>query len=498
MKKIARLAEKHGWPYSMGKVKKGKLWKGKGPNTWHAGTFEEREGGAFEGEKVFPADTRCPELMTQWPELRGGQNEVAYYKPLAWLEAVEKLEQELLDQGKLSRDRRWGVRATYISFGRPVGPNGDDLPFAIEGAIPQRGVTGADGMIELGWARGDFACNGLMYCSLNEALIDMSGNGVEDCQGKPPILRIPYAEEQWETWMHLYHRWINLWRWFKFRARGQVSSSNGAADMRFVCEQLAKHCGDEELRQTFVNYMEGEAKQKSDAQKMEYARKLHGVFCDDYANAMGVDDVKADGWFKAKMAEWMPLWFKEATTELLGSAEEDRSQEDVASEEPEEQQQQQQQEEEEEEEEQQQQVVAATSIQSMARQWSAKQEVRTRRQQQQQEEEQEEEQEAIPPMPIPDELGAAERIKREEARKESAKAEQKTKKEAEEKVMKEAEEKVKKEAEEKVKKEAEAATTWRQQQQWCGDSSSDDDSSGGNSTDTDWCDFCKHRGHCRC
>jgi hypothetical protein len=30
---------------------------------------------------------------------------------------------------------------------------------------------------------------------------------------------------------------------------------------------------------------------------------------------MDVDDVKADSWFKAKMAEWMPVWFKEATTE---------------------------------------------------------------------------------------------------------------------------------------------------------------------------------------
>jgi hypothetical protein len=149
-----------------------------------------------------------------------------------------------------------------------------------------------------------------MYCSLNEALIDMSGNGVEDCQGRPPVLRIPYPENQWGTWMHLYHRWINLWRWFKFRARGQVSSSNDAADMKFVCEQLAKHCGDEDLRQTFVDYMGGEVKQKSDAQKMEYARKLHGVFCDDYANAMGVEANEAAVWFAASMLGWMPDWFK--------------------------------------------------------------------------------------------------------------------------------------------------------------------------------------------
>jgi hypothetical protein len=155
-----------------------------------------------------------------------------------------------------------------------------------------------------------------MYCSLNEVIIDMSGNGVEDCQGRPPILRIPYPEKQWGTWMHLYHRWINLWRWFKFRARGQVSSSNGAADMKFVCEQLAKHCGDEDLRHTFVDYIGGEVKQKSDAQKMEYARKLHGVFCDDYASAMGVETNEAAVWFATSMLGWMPDWFKEVVEAL--------------------------------------------------------------------------------------------------------------------------------------------------------------------------------------
>jgi DNA mismatch repair ATPase MutL len=86
--------------------------------------------------------------------------------------------------------------------------------------------------------------------------------------------------------------------------------------MKFVCEQLAKHCGDEELRHTFVNYMGGEVKQRSDAQKMEYARKLYGVFCDDYANAMGVKANEAAVWFAASMLGWMPIWFK-AVVEAL-------------------------------------------------------------------------------------------------------------------------------------------------------------------------------------
>jgi hypothetical protein len=216
IKNIARLAEKHGWPYSLGKVKK-------------------------------TPDSRCAELLTHWQELRGGESQVGYYKPLAWLEAVQKLEQELLnkedgDEDKMDPDRRWAVRASYISFGRPINADGDDLPFAIEGAIPQKGVKGEDGMVELGWAMGDFACNGLNYCSLNKVIIDMSGHGVQDCQGKPPILRIPYGEKQWETWMHLLHHWVNLWRWFKFRARGQTGSSEEAKDKKFVVQQLIQNC----------------------------------------------------------------------------------------------------------------------------------------------------------------------------------------------------------------------------------------------------------------
>jgi hypothetical protein len=166
-------------------------------------------------------------------------------------------------------------------------------------------------MIELGWAMGDFACNGLNYCSLNKVIIDMSGHGVQDCQGKPPILRIPYEEKQWETWMHLYHRWINLWRWFKFRARGQTGSSEEAKDKKFVVQQLIQHCTDEDLRKVFVTHISGEVKRRSDAEKMEYALTLQRVVCEDYVDAMGVDGESAAAWFVTSMLEWMPNWFQE-------------------------------------------------------------------------------------------------------------------------------------------------------------------------------------------
>jgi hypothetical protein len=139
----------------------------------------------------------------------------------------------------------------------------------------------------------------------------MSGHGVLDCQGKPPILRIPYEEKQWETWMHLYHRWINLWRWFKFRVRGQTGSSKKAKDKKFVVQQLIQNSKDEELRKVFVYYISSEVKRRSDAEKMEYARTLHRVVCEDYVDAMGGVAEMAAAWFATSMLEWMPSWFQE-------------------------------------------------------------------------------------------------------------------------------------------------------------------------------------------
>ena len=54
IKRIAGLAEKNGWPYSLGKVKKGRMYSEKGPKgTWHkvGSGFERRDAEVFEGER---------------------------------------------------------------------------------------------------------------------------------------------------------------------------------------------------------------------------------------------------------------------------------------------------------------------------------------------------------------------------------------------------------------------------------------------------------------
>lgn len=235
IKRMAELAVKEGWPYSLGKVKKGK-------------------------------DTRCGAILEEHND--------GYYKHLDWVDAAKQ------------QFPKHNIRRSYISFGRPIDSNGNDLPFAIEGAIPQNPLAAKSDTepVKFGWGRGDFSCNSLMYCTTNKIPIDPTGRGVGDCQAKPAILRIPYPNEQWPVWKNLLHEHVNIFRWFKFRARGQVAAhdEDGVANRQFVVGELVVLCGNRKFQSLFNGKLEDEVETKTGAQKLQYAAKFSDAVIEDH------------------------------------------------------------------------------------------------------------------------------------------------------------------------------------------------------------------------